>query len=145
MADLSSFANKQKSDEGVIFPVSLNGVKLPIAIKVYGNNSDVVKQYTNERLRKLRISQNGVDFDEEALTEMLDSNDSVTVRMGGVYAYDWDKGEVIENEAVTLNNRTIKNDKASYNYLLDQIEDLGDWVIKKSKSKSDFLANGIKN
>lgn len=144
MADLSGFANKQKSDEGVIFPVSLNGVKLPIAIKVYGSNSDVVKQYKTERLRKIRLNQNGIEIDDD-IAELLDSNESVVIRMGGVYSYDWDKGEVIENEPITLNNRTIKCDKASYNYLLDQIEDLSDWVMKKSNSKTDFLASGTKN
>ena len=89
-------------------------------------------------------NQNGIEIDDD-IAELLDSNESVVIRMGGVYSYDWDKGEVIENEPITLNNRTIKCDKASYNYLLDQIEDLSDWVMKKSNSKTDFLASGTKN
>ena len=54
MADLSAFATKDNADEGVIFPVKIDGTKLPIALKIFGSDSDGVKDYERAKMYKAK-------------------------------------------------------------------------------------------
>ena len=145
MADLSAFATKDNAEEGVILPVKIDGMKLPIALKIYGSDSDVVRQYEREKLRKLGIGKNGKnEIDEDEFEELLESDEGVIVRIGGIYAYDWKKKTTIE-EPTVLNGKTLGCDKKSYEYLIENLPALKDWVMGRSNDRSNFLSAGKKN
>ncbi|SEP79970.1 hypothetical protein SAMN04487977_101462 [Treponema bryantii] len=145
MADLSAFATKDNADEGVVIPVKLEGRKLPIAVKVYGGDSDVVQEYENAKLRKFGFGKKDKDgLDDDDVTELLTSIEGALIRIGGVWTYDWDKKDVTD-EPIVLNGKTIGCDKKSYTYLLEKIPALKEWVIKTSNERSNFLSEGKEN
>lgn len=147
MADLSVFATKKEADEGVILPVSIKGKKLPLAIKLFGGDSDVVKEFQRARLRKLELGKKGNDgLDADALDKFLDTqDDDIIIRIGGVYTYDWKEEKVIEKEPVELFGRVIENDRASYKFLITNIPALKDWISENSNERDNFLSTGKKN
>ena len=145
MADLSAFATKDNAEEGVVIPVKIDGMKLPIALRIYGSDSDVVRQYERERIRKLGIGKNGKnEIDEDEFEELLESDEGIIVRIGGIYAYDWKKKTVID-EPTVLNGKTLGCDKKSYEYLIENLPALKDWVMEHSNDRSNFLSEGKKN
>lgn len=147
MADLSAFATKDNADEGVVIPVKIDGTKLPLALKIYGDDSDVVKDYERAKLRKLKIGRNGkTDIDEEVFEELLDSQDeAVLIRIGGLWSYDWKKEKVDESDPVILEGQTLGCDKKSYKLLIEKLPALKDWVTEKAKDRTNFLSAGKKN
>ena len=147
MADLSAFATKEMADEGVIIPVKLGGNKLPLAIKVYGSDSDVVKQYERAKIRKLGIGKkNKKELDEDDIEELLDDQDeAVLVRIGGIYSYDWKKKTVVENDPVILFGKTLGNDHSSYAYLAEKMPAIKEWILEHSNDRENFLSAGKKN
>lgn len=141
MADISGFATKDRADEGVIFPVVLNKKKLPMAIKIYGDDSDVVQEYNKEKLRKMNFGKNGeLELDADTLEDLLDSDESVLVRIGGMWSYDLKKESVDENDPLILDGKTIECNKKSYSYVLKKVPALKEFVIEKAKERSNFLA-----
>lgn len=140
MADLSAFATKDKEDEGVILPVKIEGKKIPLALKIYGSNSDVVREYENKKLRKIGFGLGKTELSEDALEELLENkNESIVIRIGGIYTYDWKKEEVVENEPVILFGRTLKDDKASKEFLVEKMPSIVAWIKKNSDDNSNFL------
>ena len=147
MADLSAFATKDNADEGVVIPVKIDGMKLPIALKIYGDDSDVVKDYERAKIRKLKIGMNGkTDIDEEDIDELLESQDeAVLIRIGGLWSYDWKKEAVDESDPVKLGVHTLGCDKKSYKLLIANLPAIKDWVMEKSKDRTNFLSAGKKD
>ncbi len=147
MADLSCFATKVKADEGVILPVKIGGTKIPLAIKLYGSDSDVVQEFERERLREVSVGIQGKNqIDEEKIDALLDkADDAVIVRIGGVYAYDWKAKKVIEGESVELLGTVIKDDEKSYRFLIENMPAIKDWVKENSNNRDNFLSVGKKN
>lgn len=147
MADLSSFATKENADEGVILPVKIEGMKLPLAIKVYGSDSDVVKDYERQKIRKLGLGKKGKkELDDDDIDELLENQDeAVIIRIGGLYTYDWKKKKVVEGEAIELFGKTLGNDKNSYAYLVEKMPSIKDWVLENSNDRGNFLSDGKKN
>lgn len=142
MADLSSFGTKDKADEGVVFPVKIDGQKLPLAILIYGSDSDTVRDYERKYLRKMSAGlKNGASkIDDDTLDELIESQDEkVLVRIGAVYDYDWKK-KTTTNETVTFGEKVIGNDKPSFAYLIEKIPALKDFIIEKSNERANFLA-----
>ena len=139
MADLSNFSIKENVEEGVVFPVKIKGQKLPIALRIYGSDSDVVKNFERQRIRKLGIKPNK-DIDDEILDELIETQDeTVYVRIGGIYEYDWKKKEVTDGKTI-LCGKELKNDKESYALLIEAIPDIKDFVLEKSNERANFLA-----
>lgn len=146
MADLSCFATKDNAEEGVVLPVKIDGIKFPMAIRIYGSDSDVVKEYERERIRKLaKKKSKNKDIDEDDIDEILEDKTSVIIRIGGVYTYDWKKKKVVENEPIELFGKVIGNDEESYAYLLEKIPALEDWIVSNSNERGNFLSVGKKN
>ena len=145
MADLSAFATKDNADEGVVFPVKIDGRKIPIALKIYGDDSDVVKTYERNRLRKMEFGKDG-KLDKEVMEELLDSaDDSIIIRIGGLWSYDWDKQKVDELDPVILKGQTLGCDKKSYKMLIENLPAIKEFVTEKAKDRSNFLSEGKKN
>lgn len=147
MADLSVFATKDNADEGVVIPVKIDGQKIPLALKIYGSDSDVVKNYERAKLRKLKIGKNGkTDIDEEVFEELLDSqDDAVLIRIGGLWSYDWKKDAVDESDPVKMGETVLGCDRKSYKLLIEKLPALKDWVMEKSNDRNNFLSAGKKN
>lgn len=138
MVDLSAYVTKQKSDEGVIFPVKIKGRKYPLAIRIYGTDSDVYKEYERNQMRKLSVSKK--EIDQETLDDLYDSMDEkVYICIGGVYEYDWKKKTHLESEIV-INGKTVNQNREGYEYLCEQIPDIKDFVLEKAKERSNFLS-----
>lgn len=146
MADLSCFNTKDNADEGVIIPVKIDGQKLPLALRIYGSDSDVVRDYEKQKIRKLGIGKNGKkDINEDDIDELLENQDeAVIIRIGGIYDYDWKKKNVT-NEDTIIDGKVLKNDKESYALLIEKIPALKDWVMKESNERGNFLSEGKKN
>ena len=145
MADLTSFATKDNADEGVIFPVKIDGMKLPIALKIYGSDSDVVKNYDRKRLRKIEYTKDG-KLEKEVMEELLDTqDDAIIIRIGGLWSYDWKKEAVDENDPVILNGQTLGCDKKSYKLLIENLPAIKDFVTEKSNDRANFLSEGKKD
>lgn len=146
MADLTGFATKDKADEGVIIPVKLDGQKLPLALKIYGSDSDVVREYEMQKIRKLGLGKKGKkELDDEDIEELLENQDeAVIIRIGGIYDYDWKKKTTTDEDTV-IDGKVLKNDKESYALLIDKMPALKDWVMKESNERGNFLSEGKKN
>ncbi len=147
MADLTAFATKDKADEGVVLPVKIDGMKVPMAIQIFGSDSDVVKEYEREKIRKLGIGKKGKkELDEDDIDQILDDQDEgVIIRMGNIYSYDWKKKKVVEGEPVKLNDKIIGNDHDSKAYLVEKFPAVKDWVVSQSNERGNFLSEGKKN
>lgn len=146
MADLSAFATKDNADEGVVIPVRLNGTKIPLALRIYGSDSDIVIDYERSKIRKLGIGRKGkTDLNDDDIEELLENQDeAVVIRIGGIYAYDWKKKAVVD-EPIELFGETLKCDKKSYAYLVEKMPAIKDWIMEQSNDRSNFLSAGKKN
>ena len=144
--DLSSFATKKLADEGVILPVKINGTKIPLALKVFGSDSDTVIEYERSRLRKLGLGKKGKkELDEDDIEELLENQDeAVVIRIGGLWTYDWKKKATTE-EPVELFGKTLGCDKKSYEYLVEKMPAIKDWIMENSNDRQNFLSDGKKN
>lgn len=146
MPDLSAFATKDNADEGVVLPVRLNGTKIPLALRIYGSDSDIVIDYERSKIRKLGIGRKGkTDLNDDDIEELLENQDeAVVIRIGGIYAYDWKKKAVVD-EPIELFGETLKCDKKSYAYLVEKMPAIKDWIMEQSNDRSNFLSAGKKN
>ena len=146
MADLSCFNTKDNADEGVIIPVKLDGQKLPLALRIYGSDSDVVREYEKQKIRKLGIGKKGKkELDEDDIEELLENQDeAVIIRIGGIFDYDWKKKEITTEDTI-IDGKVLKNDKESYALLIEKIPALKDWVMAESNERGNFLSEGKKN
>ena len=147
MADLSAFATKDNADEGVVIPVKIEGKKFPIALKIYGSDSDAVKDSERAKIRTIKFGKDGkANIDEEVFEELLDSqDDAILIRIGGLWSYDWKKEEVDENDPVTLGDKTLGCNRESYKLLIEKLPVLKDWIMEKSNDRANFLSAGKKN
>ena len=145
--DLSGFATKKNADEGIILPVKINGTKIPLALKIFGSDSDVVIDYERNKIRKLGLGRKGKsELDDDDIEELLENQDeAVVIRIDGIYAYDWKKKTVIEGEPVKLFDKVLTNDRKSYEYLVEKMPSIKDWVMENSNDRSNFLSAGKKN
>ena len=145
--DLSGFATKKNADEGIILPVKINGTKIPLALKIFGSDSDVVIEYERNKIRKLGLGRKGKsELDDDDIEELLENQDeAVVIRIDGIYAYDWKKKTVIEGEPVKLFDKVLTNDRKSYEYLVEKMPSIKDWVMENSNDRSNFLSAGKKN
>ena len=146
MADLSAFATKDNADEGAVLPVRLNGTKIPLALRIFGSDSDTVIEYERAKIRKLGIGRKGKkDLDDDDIEELLENQDeAVVIRIGGIYAYDWKKKTTVD-EPVELFGKTLGCDKPSYEFLVEKMPAIKDWVMEQSNDRSNFLSAGKKN
>lgn len=144
--DLKSFATKENADNGIWFPVKVEGQKLPIALKLYGSDSDVVKKFDRDRLRKIGVTKSGeTKLDDDTLDELIDSQEeSYLIRICGISSYDWKK-QALTDEPITWGDKTLGNDKKSYSILLENIPAIKDFITEKSNERSNFLSERKKN
>lgn len=143
--DISEFATQEKAESGVWFQCVVCGQRMPIELLIYGDDSDTVQKYQRDKFRSLKkaTKKNNGDIGDEQLDELLDNTDDVVRRIGGIRALD-DDGTPTD-EKVVLFGKTLTNDEESYRFLIDKVRDLKNFILEKSKERSNFLEGKKKN
>lgn len=143
--NIENLVTQDNANEGVWFQAIVYGKKQNLDIKIIGADSDVVQQYQREQARKLKSTlKNGKssieDIDEDTFEELLDSSDeNIVIRINGLRTHN--KPE----EPLTIGNVTLGNDRKSYEFILEKIPALKEFVLKKSNERLNFLSVGKKN
>ena len=143
--DISNLTTSTNEQEGKWFQVELYGKKQPFALKILGNESDEVIFYQREQLKKLKeIGKEAEEMTDDEFTELLDAGEeAIITRIVGISSVR-QKGKFnsefeLINEAVILDGKELKNDKTSYKTLVEKIPAIKDFILKKSRDRSNFL------
>jgi hypothetical protein len=147
--EIGNFVTQDLAEEGQWFPLVLYNKKTDIDICILGDDSDQVQRQTRKALKKLRskIKPEGeVEFDDETIDGLADANDeAVLVRIAGIRGWKVErKGnkEISrEPEPVTLNGVELKNDRQSYELLINKIPAIKEFVLTTSRKRENFLGN----
>ncbi len=130
--DLGKLVTKDKADEGVWFQVELYGKKQPFEVKILGDDADRVRIYSREKLRGVKVEKD-TTLEKAVVDELLDSGDEdCLVRLCGIRALD--------KEPLMLGKTELKCDEASYKLVLEKIPALRDFILAKSKERTNFLS-----
>jgi hypothetical protein len=134
--DLSSLSTQDNAEAGVWKELSLPyAKKTGVELKILGADSDAVQKYNREQLKKIRlVAKDGEKIDDEALDAIVDSSDEgVLVRIGGIRSKAPD-------DPVILFDRTLADDKKSYQFLIEKIPAAKEFILKVSGDRSNFLS-----
>lgn len=146
--DITNLITQDTSNEGKWFQLVLYGQKQPVDIKILGEDSDVVQGYQRRKFRKIKGAyKNGssdiADIDNDTLDELLDSVDEdVIVRMNGLRSHI-EVGQ--KEEPLTLDGIELKSNKDSYSLLLRKIPAIKEFILNKSKERTNFLSDKKSN
>jgi hypothetical protein len=153
--DISFLATKDNAEQGQWFQFEGYGKKWPFDLKILGADSDAVQKYNRQRLRselfgKIQEGKFGEITDAEY--EEIDglSDEAVLVRLADIRGYQYapdDKKQRIRigYEPVTLFDRELKAEKKDFQYLIDQIPAVKDFVLEKSRLRENFLPERKEN
>jgi hypothetical protein len=153
--DIANLSTKNTADSGKWFQVELYGRKCPFDLKILGSDSDAVQKYNRKRLRNelfTKIQTGKFQEISEAEYEEIDSlsDEAVIVRLVDIRGYKYapeDKKQRIPAgyEPVELFDRAIKAKKEDFQYLIDQIPAIKDFVLEKSRQRENFLLERKEN
>jgi hypothetical protein len=147
---IDHLATKENSENGQWFRFSAFGKDWPFDLKILGADSDAVQKYNRQRLRSelyARIQagkfDDMTDEDYEAFDDL--SDESVLVRLVDIRGYQYapdDKKQRVRTgyEPVVLFGRELKADRKDFQYLIDQIPAVKDFVLEKSRRRENFLS-----
>jgi hypothetical protein len=147
--DISNLATKDNAENGKWFQFEAFGRKFPFELKILGADSDTVQKYNRKRLRnelfgKIQAGKLAeiTDADFEEIDNL--SDESVLVRLAGIRGYQYapeDKKHRnrVGYEPVALFDRELKADRESFQYLIDQVPAVRDFVLEKSRVRENFL------
>jgi hypothetical protein len=151
ISDLAEICTKEKADEGVWIQAVLFGKKQNFEVKIFGDDSDVVHEYTKrkakEQMKKIRISrENGgadIDLDDDNLDEILeDSNEPALIRFGGIRKTD---GTPLKFNGDDFPVEKTDEKKKLYDGLLCGSPALKDFIMNEAKKRANFFSVGKKN
>jgi len=139
--DISCLATKDKANEGVWFRVKLYGEEQPFEVKVLGDDADAVIKFNREKSRnKLNnikfedINNYQSEFAKGFLEEFMDNSDeNALVRLAGIRSLD--------KEPLMLGDIELKCDEASYKLVIDKIPAIKDFILAKSRERSNFFSS----
>jgi hypothetical protein len=146
--DITGLVTQDKAESGEWFRVNIYNKNQDFELCILGSDSNAVQKYSREQLKMARINTRKPELDDEAIDSILDSDDEgVLVRITGIRGLQFDKKhkEVLGHEPVILENTELKNDKASYRFLIEKIPAIKDFVIKISGDRTNFLSNRKKS
>ena len=130
--DLGKLVTKDKAVEGVWFQVELYGKKQPFEVKILGDDADRVRIYSREKLRGVKVEKD-TTLEKAVVDELLDSGDEdCLVRLCGIRSLD--------KEPLMLGKTELKCDEASYKLVLEKIPALRDFILAKSRERTNFLS-----
>jgi hypothetical protein len=141
--DITNLVTQDNAETGVWARVELYGHKQDFELNIRGGDSDAVQKYTRERMKKMRLNAGKTTLDEEAIDDVFELSDNgVLVRIAGIRGLQFDKKhkEITGYEPVVLEGRELKDDKASYQFLIEKIPAVKDFVLKISGDRTNFLS-----
>jgi hypothetical protein len=145
--DLTEYATQDKAEAGEWFTIFLYGKATEFQLKILGSDSDAVQKFNRAQMKKVPLNAGKVELDDETLDRVLESNDEgVIVRIAGIRGLQFDKKhkEILGYEPVTLEGKELKDDKQSYQFLIEKIPAVKDFVLKVSGDRVNFT-QGKKN
>jgi hypothetical protein len=153
--DISNLATKDNAEQGQWFRFEAYGNKWPFELKILGADSDAVQKYNRKRMRSELFGKiQAGKFEElnDADYEEMDglSDESALVRLVDIRGYRYDpkdtrKRHPIGYEPVTLFDRELKTAREDFQYLIDQIPAVKDFVLEKSRLRENFLSERKEN
>jgi hypothetical protein len=146
---IDHLATKDNAEQGQWFRFEAYGKKWPFDLKILGADSDAVQKYNRKRLRNELFGkiQSG-KFEEISETdyEEIDdlSDESVLVRLADIRGYQYapeDKKQRarVGYEPGVLFDRELKAERKDFQYLIDQIPAVKDFVLERSRLRENFL------
>jgi hypothetical protein len=147
--DISNLATKDNAENGTWFRFEAYGRKWPFDLKILGSDSDDVQKYNRKRLRNelfTKIQAGRFEDISDAEYEEFDglSDEAVLVRLIDIRGYQYapeDKKQrtLLGYEPVVLFDRELKAKKEDFQYLIDQMPAVKDFVLEKSRQRELFL------
>jgi hypothetical protein len=145
--DLTEYATQENAEAGIWSRVELYGKKADFELRILGIDSDAVQKFNRAQMKKIRLNTGKAELDDETLDSVLESNDKgVIIRIAGIRGLQFDKKhkEILGYEPVTLEGKELKDDKQSYQFLIEKIPAVKDFVLKVSGDRVNFT-QGKKN
>ncbi len=147
--DLQEFVTQDSAENGIWKGVEIYGKKQDFDLLILGDDSDQVQQHLRKALKKFRSKikpDSDNELDEDSIDELSAAGDeSVLVRIAGIRGWKVErKGnkEISrEPEPVTLNGVELKNDRQSYELLINKIPAIKEFVLATSRKRENFLGN----
>jgi hypothetical protein len=146
--DISGLITQDKAESGDWFRVNIYNKDQDFELNIRGNDSDVVQKFNREQVKKMRHSVGKTELDDEALDAMLEQGDEgVLVRIAGIRGLQFDEKhkKITGHEPVTLDGTELKDDRKSYQLLIEKIPAVKDFVLKISGDRANFLGNRKKD
>jgi hypothetical protein len=151
ITDLAEICSKEKADEGIWKQAIICGKKKNFEVKIFGDDSDVVREYNNKKMRKqmekINISRkDGVDMnlDEDSIDDLLENNiEPALIRFGGVRTVE--TGDPLTYNGKDFPVEKTKESEKLYEGLLNGSPALREFILASAKNRSDFLLTGKQN
>jgi PAS domain-containing protein len=146
--DITGLVTQKNAEAGIWARVELYGRKQDFELCILGNDSDAVQKFNRVQMKKIRLNAKELELNDEAVDTVLDSSDDgVLVRVAGIRGLQFDKKhkEFLGYEPVILEGEELKDDKESYQILIEKIPAIKDFVLKFSGNRANFLAERKKN
>jgi hypothetical protein len=125
--NLDEFSTKDNANSGVWTELSLYGKNTGVEICIRGNDSDVVQKFNREEIKKIRVSAEKTELDDEAI------DDGVLVRIAGIRSKNPD-------DPIVLLDKTIGNDEKSLRFLIEKIPAVKEFVLRIAGDRKNFLS-----
>lgn len=138
--DLTNLITTENANDGVWFQVELYGEKQDFDLRILGEDSDKVTNFTRKRLKKLQIDGERVSVKKNAIDELLESkDDTYVIRLNGIRTHSDNK------EPVTIGEKVLTNNEESYRFLIEKIPAVKEFIMECSQERSNFLRKEKKN
>jgi hypothetical protein len=141
--NIDSLVTQDNAETGVWARVELYGRKQDFELCILGGDSDAVQKHARVQMKKLRLNTGKTTLDEETIDDVLELSDNgVLVRIAGIRGLQFDKKhkEILGYEPVILEDRELKNDRESYQFLVERIPAIKEFVLKISGDRTNFLS-----
>jgi len=140
--DLNNLATQENAEAGDWFPVELYGKKQNFDLKIYGDDSDVVQKFIRKSSRKFGGAvgdlTKGKMPDDKTLDEMKeDDKEAVLIRICGIRGWN---DERTKAEPVLWDGKELKDEPATYKFLLEKIPALKNFILKIARDRTNFLS-----
>jgi hypothetical protein len=141
--DISGLVTQDKAESGEWFRVNIYNQNQDFELKILGIDSDAVQKFNRKQMKKVRINAGKAELSDEIIDDVMDSSDEwIIIRMAGIRGLQFNKNhkEIIGYEPVILEGRELKSDKESYQFLIEKIPAIKNFVLKISEDRTNFLS-----